>query len=92
MKEKDIESTVSKWASKNGLLHQKLLGEKGMPDRIFYTPGGKPVLVEFKKPNQSARKLQKYYHDRLMKLGFCVQLFDNVEDTVEFITNKMDGC
>lgn len=55
-------------------------GRRGYPDRMFLVPGGKPVMVEFKQLGEKPDPLQHYVHDTLRKLGYHIEVFDNVED------------
>lgn len=49
-------------------------GDTGYPDRIFWLPGGKPLLIEFKKPGGKLSAKQEYQIERLKKLGYLVEV------------------
>lgn len=52
-------------------------GDTAFPDRIFWIPGGKPLLIEFKKPGEEPRPKQLYNHEWLRNLGYKVEVHDN---------------
>lgn len=92
MLEKDIEKKVVEWCKKNCIFQQKLLGKKGMPDRIFYLPHGIVIFIEFKRPRKKplkARVLQEKYHSDLRKLGYKVLLCNNTKEGIQFIKDNI---
>ena len=81
--EKDTENEVVSWAYTSlGITGSKLkiVGDDGYPDRLFWIPGGRPLLIEFKRPGEEPRPKQVYVHNMLRKLGYLVEVCDNVED------------
>ena len=62
-----------------GILGSKLtiLGDTGFPDRLFWLPGGKPLLIEFKKPGEEPEPKQAHIHKELRRLGYHVEVHDN---------------
>lgn len=63
----------------------KVLGDDGYPDRIFWIPGGYPLLIEFKAPGESPRPKQAHIHKWLRRLGYRVEVFDNAVDAFECV-------
>lgn len=57
----------------------------GFPDRICLFKGGVIVFVELKAPNETPRKLQLRWHNKLRRLGFRVEVLDTVEAVNTFI-------
>ena len=55
----------------------KILGDTGYPDRIFWIPGGRPLLIEFKQPGEEPRAKQLHIHEQLRGLGYEVQVHDD---------------
>lgn len=55
-------------------------GNRGQPDRLFYTHGGRIMFVEFKAPGEKLRELQAYQLASLATHGFNTYVVDNVED------------
>ncbi len=65
-------------------------GEAGYPDRIFWVPGGKPILIEFKRPGEMPRINQNYIIDNLLKLGYKVEVHDNAVKAFQAVINSVD--
>lgn len=78
--EKETEQEVVGWWAKRGGLQIKIniLGRRGWPDRIFFPVGGKPVLIEFKRVNEDAKRLQQHVHDELRARGYEVYICDDI--------------
>ena len=55
----------------------RITGDNGYPDRIFWLPGGHPLLIEFKCPGEEPRPKQLHIHNQLRGLGYEVQVHDN---------------
>lgn len=90
--EKDTEHEVVSWAyTQLGITGSKLkiVGDDGYPDRIFWIPGGKPLFIEFKRPGEEPRPKQVYVHNMLRKLGYFVEVCDNVEGAKEIIRSLL---
>lgn len=51
----------------------------GIPDRICLLQGGKIFFAEIKTTKKTPEKLQKYWHLKLRKLGFRVEVIDTSE-------------
>lgn len=62
-------------------------GETGWPDRIFFIEGGRPLLVEFKRPGEKddTSPRQEYIHSILRELGYDVQVHDNEDEALEAV-------
>lgn len=59
--EKDIEGTVVSWAKKHNFLAIKVrFQEAGYPDRLFISPQGHTIFIEFKRPGEKPDPLQLY--------------------------------
>ena len=89
MLEKTIEKKIVDYCKTYNILQQKLLGKKGMPDRIFYLPGGRITFIEFKQTGESLKQLQKIRHVELEHLGFTVYICRNYEDGIEFLQTEL---
>ncbi len=63
------------------LLKLSPFGVAGIPDRILLWPGGHVVFIEFKADGKYLKPLQKFWRDKLRRLGFRVELF---RSTAEF--------
>jgi hypothetical protein len=62
-----------------GIIGSKLRvqGDSGWPDRVFWLPGGRPLLIEFKRPGEVPRKKQASVHRKLRALGYLVAICDS---------------
>lgn len=64
-------------------------GHSGTMDRMFLIPGGRPLLIEFKKPGEQPRPLQLAEHALWKKLGYDVEVHDTVEGAVEAVRRAL---
>lgn len=81
-RESDIENKFVKWATDHELMPVKLnlAGRRGMPDRMVLGHEGKIIFIEFKKPGESAKKLQLHNHMILAERGFKVFIVEAFKD------------
>ena len=90
-----VERKVVKWCKEHGILNLKLEvpGSTGWPDRLIFIPGGRPLLIEFKKPGEELEPKQRYVHSILKGLGYQVEVHDDVESAIQTITRAVEqGC
>jgi hypothetical protein len=82
MLERDIEKKVGEYAKGKGWLTYKFTspGHRSVPDRIYISPGGQLVFIEFKREGGKATTLQLREHDRLRKHKQLVIIVYSVED------------
>lgn len=64
------------------------VGNRGVPDRLVFLPGGRLVLVELKAPGRRPTKLQLKRHREFRQLGFDVEVIDTKEGVVEFLARE----
>lgn len=88
--ESTIERKVVAWAKKQGIFTTKLAspGNRSLPDRIFWLPGGKPLLIEFKRPAGKVTVLQAAMHDTLRRLGYLVLVLDDATEAIVKIVEE----
>jgi hypothetical protein len=67
------------------------MSNTGYPDRLFFIPGGKPLLVEFKAVDEEPSPKQSFIHAQLIKLGYDVQVHDDEVEAVEAVIKAMRG-
>lgn len=81
MRESEIEKKVCDYARTHGWLSRKWSspGQNGVPDRLFFGPEGRLLIVEFKATGQTPTKLQSKEIGRLRDLGHFVEVIDDVE-------------
>lgn len=82
-------NSISRWAVQNDIdmevVKLNLSGRRGWPDRMILFQGGNCLFIEFKRPGEKARPLQTYVHQRLHKMGFRVQVFDNTDEAIDYV-------
>jgi hypothetical protein len=64
-------------------------GATGYPDRLFWIPGGKPLLIEFKRPGEPPDPIQIHIHAQLRDLGYYVIVCDSVESAMHVVQNAL---
>jgi hypothetical protein len=67
----------------------KVPGQTGNPDRLFWLPHGKPLLIEFKLPGEKPELKQLHVHRHLQELGYDVQVHDNAADAFQAIIDAV---
>lgn len=66
--ESEIENQVVRWAQKNDFLTPKVkFVEAGWMDRLFISPYGHTIFIEFKRPGQKPDNLQCYRANELIR-------------------------
>jgi len=67
-------------------------GHNGHPDRLFFIPGGRPLLIEFKRPGEEVEpgSVQEYVIESLVKLGYNVQTHDSAEEALAAIQKAVE--
>lgn len=66
-------------------------GKDGYSDRMFFIPGGKPFIIEFKRPNEDPRALQSYRIEKLINLGYDVEVHTNEAEAIEAIIRRLEA-
>jgi len=95
MLEKHIErSTCERVLVELGVASAKLTtpGRRGFPDRIFWIPGGKPLMIEFKRPGEEPRPLQSHIHALLKQLGYHVEVHDDEEAAFKSVEQALGAA
>lgn len=85
--EKDIERKLRQMVEAHGGLCLKWVcpGWTGVPDRIVLLPGGRVVFAELKRPKGGRlTRLQKWWAERLIGLGFDHCVIWDQDDLAEF--------
>jgi hypothetical protein len=79
-----------RWAEERNILHLKInvRGRRGFPDHFFFIDGGRPALIEFKKPGESPGKLQSYIIGLLAELNYDILVTDNKEEATKWLNKK----
>ena len=89
-RESRFKAECVKWARARGVPVAKLTECVGIPDAIFFVPGGVPLVPEFKDPNGGGEPSpqQSWYLVRLRQLGYDVVLMDSRARFVAAMTAK----
>ena len=82
-------SSIRKILSELGIASTKL-GQNDFPDRIFWIPRGRPLLIEFKRPGEKPRLKQKFVHDYLRSLGYEVYVCYSVEEAFSLVKSALE--
>lgn len=89
--ENATEQAVVHYAEERGIMQTKLnlMGQRGWPDRCFWIPGGRPLLMEFKRRGKRPRKLQQRIIDKLQRLGYDAHCIDRKEEGFNIIRDAI---
>jgi hypothetical protein len=89
-REKVLERKCVKWARDHGVQVGKLSECVGLPDRIFFVPGGRPVIPEFKDPGgQGERSPAQVWHvAKLKEQGYTCTFLDSEETFLKLMAKK----
>lgn len=90
LEKQHVEKPVCDWADSRLIMHRKLNGEgkRGWPDREFFLPGGKPFLIEFKRPGEEPDPLQLETIGALRALGYDVEVHDDKNTAIAAILKR----
>ena len=84
--EKDIEIPVCNWAKKHGFLTPKVkFAEAGWPDRLFISPIGHTIFIEFKRPPFKPDRLQEYRLAQLRQRGIPAYWVDSIIEGINIL-------
>jgi len=88
MLESAIEKKVCDYARKHGWLVYKFTSpqHRGVPDRIFISPGGSILFVEFKAPGKKPTPLQERELKKLEDHGCDAMWFDDADKAISHIS------
>jgi hypothetical protein len=89
--EKVIENTVCQWARSKGFLALKVkFVENGYPDRLFISPQGHTVFIEFKAPGEAPDPIQLYRLRQLQEHNIPAFWSDNVIESISILSAAVD--
>ena len=60
----------------------------GWPDRLFFIPGGRIHMIEFKKPGGKVTVRQAFIHAELRKAGYTVSVHTDVDEALADIAAR----
>jgi hypothetical protein len=77
-RESALEARCVKWARAKGIQVGKLSECIGLPDRIFFVPGGKPLILEFKDPRgDKDDPAQRWHVEKLKAQGYSAGFIED---------------
>lgn len=85
--ESNLENRVVKWAKKRRLESLKLnvQGKRHYPDRLFFIPGGRPAIIEFKREGKKPRPAQQFVLNLLKALNYDIYYFETYKEAVAWL-------
>jgi hypothetical protein len=93
-RESPTEAWCVAWARFRGVVVTKMTGCNGIPDRIFFVPGGAPVIGEFKAKGKKGKGLQgatqPWYLAKLIADGYEVHCWDTKEAFLETMKGRVE--
>lgn len=86
MRESQIEKYLIERTKALGGECRKLrwIGRNGAPDRLVML-NGKTIFIELKAPGEKAKPHQVREHERMRKMGQCVEIVDSFEGVDEVL-------
>ena len=79
-REPALEAKAVNWARHvKKMVTAKLMKLAGVPDRVFFIPGGRPLIVEFKAKGEEPEEIQAWYLHKLAQDGYNVAYVDSWE-------------
>jgi len=91
----NVENPTRDWAHKNGCkLTYKMAATytRDWPDRMFFIPGGRPLLIEFKKPGAEPTPKQAARIKELRELGYDVEVCDSKEQGIACVQSRLEAA
>lgn len=87
-----VQNPTVSWARKHGCRATKLQGpgNRSLPDYIFWVPGGRPFLVEFKAPGKEPTELQWYTIQQFIADGYDVEVHDSKESAIAALKERLE--
>lgn len=91
MLEKDIEGSVCRWAKTKKFLVVKVkFVDIGYPDRLFISPKGHTIFIEFKKPGEKPDPIQNYRLSQLRMRNIPAYLADTYVAAVNILKAALE--
>lgn len=93
--EAQVIAKVTRWCRAHGIKYQRMAlqpgASRGFPDMVFLVPGGKPLLVEFKRPGKKPNKFQTHTLDQLKELGYAAFWSDDAAAVIQLLESTLDS-
>lgn len=93
MLERNIERIVTKYALNQGFLSYKFTSpnNRGVPDRIFISPKGQIIFVEFKQKGKWLTRLQNFIFNKLETRGCKIYVANDVLEGMAILDKYKEG-
>lgn len=89
--EVDIEDKVVQWAQRHKFLTPKVkFVEVGYPDRLFISPYGHTIFIEFKKPGEVPKPIQEHRLNQLRSRGVPAVWCDSVHEAIGILKASLE--
>ena len=88
-RESALEQWAVKYARSRGIVVAKMTLCNGVPDRVFFTAGGRPLIVEFKARGEEPSETQAWYLDALTAAGYVCWWCNTREEFLELWNKKV---
>lgn len=87
----NVQNPTVAWARRHGIRATKLQGpgNRSQPDYCFWMKGGRPFIVEFKRPGEYPTALQSDTIRQYMEDGYDIEVHDTKESAIEALTKRM---
>ena len=95
LERENVENPVVKYADKRGVRHIKLNtpGRSGWPDRVFWIPGGRPLVIEFKRPDGGTVSRQQADNIAyLERMGYDVHVVEEVSRGIALLEERLEAA
>lgn len=91
MLEKDIEGAVCRWAEANKFLVVKVkFVDIGYPDRLFISPKGHTIFIEFKRPGKKPDPIQHFRLSQLRMRSIPAYWCDTYIEAVNILKTALE--
>ena len=83
-----VQNPTVAWARRHGIRATKLqgVGNRSQPDYIFWIKGGRPLLIEFKRPGEVPTPLQTHTLNEFFNDGYDVEVHDTNDSAIKAIS------
>lgn len=94
LEKENIEAPVVTYAKRRGIRLLKLntAGNHGWPDRCFFVPGGRPVIIEFKVPGGEPSRQQDDHMGYLKRMGYDVYVVEEVAVGIAILEKSLEAA
>jgi hypothetical protein len=88
-----VQGPTVAWARNHGIRATKLQGpgNRSLPDYEFWIKGGKPKLIEFKRPGELPTALQEDTIAKFAADGYLVEIHDDKHSAIASLQRSLDA-